>query len=132
MYTLHLLMLTRVFLISALSFGIASVVSAYRLPIGLGIVQPKVDTGVAIELYADIDAALPTWRFAIVEDPGLQSLTLVLQLPASFRIEGISLDYYIFTFRVVSTTEECLEVITNGEDGRTMWLRRGPANIFKS
>lgn len=104
-----------------------SVSSYSQLPIGEGMVKPRIEAGATLYLWSGelIDDLL---HHAAVKD----SVTLIAgqyhteigTAPPWFVPELVKLDYDLFFLRAVSISRNWIEVVVNTKTGRTAWVDR--------
>ncbi|MEQ8362829.1 MAG: hypothetical protein RH948_08165 [Cyclobacteriaceae bacterium] len=99
----------------------------FVLPAGIGIASPHMIPGAPLYFYSapDFDAApyqfKPTDSITFIK--GKYNIEIATA-PPWLAPEHIKLDYGIFTFRVVTYSQNWLEVIVNNTNGLTRWIDR--------
>lgn len=104
-----------------------------QVSIGIGIVWIEFDGPTTIDFYKTPDDNVYSKRLVIFDDPVVDGLNLkdYHKHKNWLQPEVMRLEYYHFSLRCKSQTENWLEVIVNNENGSTLWLKRSDQTKFQ-
>ncbi|HNP07412.1 MAG TPA: hypothetical protein PKN99_07280 [Cyclobacteriaceae bacterium] len=99
----------------------------FVLPLGIGIASPTIEPGRSLYFYATPDFDVLPDRFKPIDSITFKKgehYTDIATAPPWLVPEHLKLDYGIFTFRVLTYSQNWLEVIVNNTNGLTRWVDR--------
>lgn len=99
----------------------------FVLPLGIGIASPIIAIDRPLYFYNEPDFDVLPDQFKPVDSVTFKKgnhYTDIATAPPWLAPEHIRLDYDIFTFRVVTYSQNWLEVIVNNNNGLTRWIDR--------
>lgn len=99
----------------------------FVLPLGLGIASPTIVPETPLYFYSEPDFDAMPYQFKPVDSVTFTKGKHYIDIataPPWLVPEHIKLDYGIFTFRVVTYSQNWLEVIVNNTNGLTRWIDR--------
>ncbi|MDC6407069.1 MULTISPECIES: hypothetical protein [Maribacter] len=101
---------------------------------GIGLVSIGFDDKTKLEFYESEMDNEPTEVLEFFLDSTISSLS-IRNLNTQHKWlnpEVLWLDYHEFTFRCVSKTEDCFEIIVDNETGKSMWLKKSELTLFST
>lgn len=99
----------------------------FVLPLGIGIASPTIAPEQPLYFYSEPDFDASPYQFKPVDSVTFtkgEHYKDIATAPSWLVPEHIKLDYGIFTFRVVTYSQNWLEVIVNNTNGLTRWIDR--------
>jgi hypothetical protein len=102
--------------------------------LGVGLVSIKFDDKTVLRFYDKLSDKTPAKTIEFFDDKSINSWNIrdLNENGKWLSPESLWLDYYFFVFRCKSKNPSGFEVIVNNDTGKTFWLKRSTATVFKT
>jgi len=102
--------------------------------LGIGLVSIDFDNKTVLDFYSDTLTKEPEKEIEFFDDRTINSWNIkdLEKQKEWLKPEVLWLDYFAFTFRCLTKTDNWFEIIVNNENGETYWIKKTETTKFKN